>query len=234
MTIRPHQSLGDIVTRNPSLACELERRGLDYCCGGSETLQQACDERGLDVTTVVDELVALGADAVAAPWSTMGAVQLVRHIESTHHRYLWDELPRLSALCTKVASVHGGNHPELAEIQRVFDDIRSDLEPHLLKEEQRLFPMIGELAVSESPSAARGSIEQPVSVMLREHDVVGKLFAHLRDLTDGYHVPDDGCASYIALFAGLDVLEADTHLHIHKENNLLFPMVVHLEQRLHA
>lgn len=231
--IHRDQSLGQLVTEQPSLARELERRGLDYCCGGSSTLAQACSANELDVATVIAELESLAVDDTPPEWSKMGLVQLVDHIESTHHRYLWDELPRLSVLFDKVAVAHGGNHPELADSQRCFEAIRGDLEPHLSGEEQRLFPMVRELAVADTrPVGDSGSVAESVSDMFAEHDAVGALLAQLRELTDDYTVPPDGCASYTALFTGLEALEADTHLHIHKENNLLLPAVVRLEQRL--
>ena len=185
---------------------------------------------------VIDELAAATSDAPSAPgeaWATMGLVQLVDHLEATHHEYLWAELPRLSALLDKVLSVHGERHPELAAIHECYTTIRADLEPHLTKEERVLFPMIRELATASAPSASdRPSLQPPISVMLSEHDTVGDLLRRLRQLTDGYRPPADGCGSYEALFAGLEWLEADTHLHIHKENNLLFPAVVQVEQRL--
>jgi regulator of cell morphogenesis and NO signaling len=229
-------TLADIVTTHPALARELERRDLDYCCGGGTTLSEACNANGLDVATVIDELVAASLQSSESPgqsWATMGLVQLVDHLEATHHAYLWAEMPRLSALFDKVLSVHGERHPELVAIGECYTTIRTDLEPHLTKEERVLFPMIRELATaSTAPSFHCGSLQNPISVMLSEHDTVGDLLRQLRRLTDGYQPPADGCGSYEALFAGLEQLEADTHLHIHKENNLLFPTVVQVEQRL--
>ena len=160
----------------------------------------------------------------------MSADVLVDHLEATHHRYLWDEMPRVTALVDKIVSVHGARHPELAEVASCFAQVRADLEPHMLKEERMLFPMIRELAASTGmPSFHCGSLRNPISVMLSEHDAVGDLLAKLSRLTDGYTPPADGCASYVACFAAMAELEADTHLHIHKENNVLFPMVVRLE-----
>lgn len=229
-----HATLADIVTARPSTARVLERRGLDYCCGGAATLADACAARSIDPDAVLAELVGTaGASDEAAPdWATMSVGELVDHLERTHHRYLWDELPRLSALVDKVLSVHGGRHPELAEIAACFATIRTDLEPHLTKEERVLFPMVRELDASPTtPDFHCGSLRNPISVMLAEHDTVGELLARLRELTDGYQAPADACASYTALFAGLAELEADTHLHVHKENNVLFPAVVELEAR---
>jgi regulator of cell morphogenesis and NO signaling len=231
--IAPTSRLADLVTADPSLARELERRGLDYCCGGTRTLEEACVARELDPETVVDELVAARHPQPVDAWTTMDAVQLVDHIESTHHRYLWDELPRLSALVAKVRDVHGRRHPELHEVDGCFAELRADLEPHLMKEERVLFPMIRELAVATSPPAFHcGSIRNPISMMMREHDQAGELLARQRRLTREYQPPADACASFTALYQGLHELEADTHLHIHKENNVLFPLVTTMEAAL--
>jgi regulator of cell morphogenesis and NO signaling len=130
-----------------------------------------------------------------------------------------------------VTLVHGRNHPELHEVAAAFEELRSDLEPHMLKEERVLFPMIWELASAneQRPAFHCGSLRNPISVMLIEHDRAGELLVRLRELTQGYAPPADGCASYEACYRALSELEADTHLHIHKENNLLFPMVVQME-----
>lgn len=139
-------------------------------------------------------------------------------------------MPRITALLDKIVSVHGDRHPELADVAACYGRIRADLEPHLMKEERVLFPMVRELATSDGvPAFHCGSPRNPISVMLAEHDDVGELLAELRTLTSDYTVPADGCASYQAAFAALERLEADTHLHVHKENNLLFPMVVRME-----
>jgi regulator of cell morphogenesis and NO signaling len=233
--ITPETTLGDVVTNHPSLARELERRGLDYCCGGGRTLGEACTAQGLDPLIVAAELAAGATGDAAAPWANVDMVELVEHLEATHHRYLWDELPRLSALTEKVATVHGANHPELTDIQTCYAAIRADLEPHLLKEERVLFPMIRELAAATSaPSFHCGTLRNPINVMHDEHEVMGALLGRLRDLTDDFTPPADGCASYTALFAGYQELVTDTHLHIHKENHLLFPAVERAEARLTA
>jgi regulator of cell morphogenesis and NO signaling len=222
--------LAEAVDANPELAREFESRGLDYCCGGQRTLSEACALVGLDLAATVAELSHVGATSGAARWTTMSADELVGHLESTHHRYLWEEMPRVSALVEKIVSVHGDRHPELVEIASCFAQVRADLEPHMVKEERMLFPMIRELAAStDLPAFQCGSLRNPISVMLSEHDAVGDLLAKLRRLTDGYTPPADGCGSYVACFAAMADLEADTHLHIHKENNVLFPMVVQLE-----
>ena len=234
--IDENMTLGELVNAYPQLARELERWGLDYCCRGGRTLATACDAAGLSPHALVAELTALTRRPAAVEnWTTMSAAELVGHIVSTHHRYLWAELPRLTDLTEKVNRVHGANHPELPEVEAVFDDLRTDLEPHMLKEERVLFPMIRDLAIAPAaPPSQCGSVRGPISVMLAEHDRAGDLLARLRELTEGYAPPVDACASYEACYRELAELEADTHLHIHKENNLLFPMVVELENQVSA
>ena len=190
-----------------------------------------CRLIGLDPASTVDELSHLASPAPPPAWAAMAPDVLVDHLELVHHRYVWEELPRLTVLLDKIVSVHGARHPELADVEACFADLRADLEPHVLKEERVLFPMIRTLVTSsELPSFHCGSLQNPVSVMRREHDAVADLLARLRRLTNDYTPPPDACASYTACYAGLAQLEADTHLHVHTENNLLFPQVLVLER----
>lgn len=145
--------LADAVDAHPQLAREFERRGLDYCCGGARTIAEACAPLGLDPAVTVDELAAAAQVAEPAAWTTMTLVELVGHLETTHHRYLWDEMPRVTALLEKIEGVHGGRHPELSEVSRCFALVRADLEPHMLREERVLFPMIRELETSSDVPA---------------------------------------------------------------------------------
>ena len=216
-------SLGDIVAARPAAARVFETFGLDYCCNGDRTLEDACTSAGVDLDTVAARLADL--DDAPAPWTALGMSELAAHIVETHHEYLYEELPLLDALAKKVYSVHGQRHPELAEIADAVFALRADLEPHLAKEELILFPAIK--AIEEGEREFRfGPIDNPVGVMRNDHDRAGELLAKLRELTGGYRVPDDACASYRSLFDRLEELEADTHAHIHKENHTLFPAAI--------
>ncbi len=162
----------------------------------------------------------------------MSAPELMDHLERTHHVYLGEALSRLTAITGRVIDAHGARHPELYDVSVALQELRTDLEPHLAKEEQILFPMIRQLYASEElPTFHCGSLQNPITMMEAEHDRAGAVLARLRSLTSGYTPPSDGCATYVALYAGLAELEADTHLHIHKENNVLFPAVVQEETR---
>jgi regulator of cell morphogenesis and NO signaling len=220
-------TLGEIVTLHPSLAVELERRGLDYCCHGARTLATAARDAGLDPRTVADELSVATVDEPPADWASLGLLELVDHIESVHHRHLWVELPRISALVDKIVEVHGDRHAELAEVHRLSTELRADLEPHLAREEQTLFPMIRRLvASSERTPAQNHELVGQIEALAAEHETVGALLEELNRVTGGYTPPADGCASYAACYLALAELEADTHLHVHKESNVLFPALV--------
>jgi regulator of cell morphogenesis and NO signaling len=212
--------LGDIVTADPSSTRILERFGIDYCCNGQRSVAEACAASDVEVDQL---LAALQAEEPGrrADWAELDDAALIDHILRTHHRFLWEEFPRMSALVDKVARVHGPNHSELARVREAFQQLRNGVEPHLRTEETVLFPELAE---------RNGAAERPISDKLRtaldenmaEHDRAGALLAELRRLTDGYTIPADACASYTAMLSGLEEIEADLHMHVHKENNVLF------------
>jgi regulator of cell morphogenesis and NO signaling len=228
------RTLAEIVDLDAGSARVLERFGLDYCCGGHRSLDTACTEAGVDAGEVVAALATTEPQGPPA-WATMGPGELVDHLESTHHARLHDELPRLQALAEKVEGVHGGRHPGLARVTELTVALRQDLEPHLAKEEAILFPMIRQLAsATDAPAFHCGSIANPIRVMVAEHERTGELLEELRGATDDFTPPDDACASYRALFEGFAEITADTHLHVHKENDVLFPAVLVLADRIDA
>jgi regulator of cell morphogenesis and NO signaling len=220
------RTLGDVVARNPAAARVLDRLGLDYCCHGQRTVAGACAEAGLDPVEVAAALDAVepGGDT---SWAGLELPALADHIVESHHGYLKDELPLVDGLAEKVLAVHGGGHPELDQVRSLVRALRADLEPHLQKEEQILFPAIHELARGRREFPF-GALSNPIRMMLLEHDSAGELLAVLRTVTGGYAVPADACASYRSLYERLEALEADTHVHIHKENHTLFPAALEL------
>ena len=231
MEVTTDRTLAEVVNASTGATRVLESFGLDYCCGGKSRLDDACSGAGVELALVLDALANL-EPGPEPDWASMGPVELVNHLEAVHHAYLHTELPRLDALADKVAGVHGDRHPELHEVRATYRALQADLEPHLMKEERALFPMIRELATASTPPTFHcGSLQNPISVMMTEHERAGELLSAVRAQTNGYRTPADGCASYRAFYEGLDELETDTHLHVHKENNVLFPAVVALEQR---
>lgn len=225
------RSLGALVAESPARARVLDRLGLDYCCHGDRSLAEAAEAAGLDPDTVVAALAAVTQTAGTATVPTADdPMTLIDDILSSHHAYLRDELPALVSLAAKVEDVHGARHPELAVVHQLVVALQADLEPHMMKEERVLFPAV-RLLVDGPRQFGFGSIDNPIQTMRFEHEQAGELLAQLRQVTADYAVPADGCASYEALYRRLGHLEEDTHLHIHKENNVLFPMAAALQAR---
>jgi regulator of cell morphogenesis and NO signaling len=215
-------TLAELVTVNPAAARVLDRFELDYCCRGHQTLPDACAALGLDAAAVADAVAAV-EPAGDTSWTTLDATALADHIVETHHRYLWDELPLLDGLADKVQSVHAERHPELPEVRRLVRELVESLGPHLAEEEDVLFPAVRSLAATGATDAAH--VTKLLAAMDVEHDRAGALLARLRATTAAYAVPDDACASYRSLYERLEALELDTHLHVHKENHVLFPTI---------
>ncbi|WP_420174281.1 iron-sulfur cluster repair di-iron protein [Luteococcus sp. OSA5] len=227
-------TLGDLVAQDMRRARILEQYGLDYCCNGQRSLAQAAETAGLDADRLAHELDLPEAPA-DQPAQPLANAALAHDIVDTHHAYLWQEMPRLQALVDKVFQVHGEKHPELARVREAYTAAVADLEPHLTKEERVLFPAISKLEKAQAPVAFPfGSLANPIRQMMSEHDVAGDLFKEMRELTDGFTPPEGACNSYRAMLTGLDEMERDLHLHIHKENNVLFPQVLRMEQRINA
>jgi regulator of cell morphogenesis and NO signaling len=221
------KTVGELVTEQPGRSRAFERLGIDYCCGGKRRLRDACERLKLDPATVLRELARADATSSSQPekdWSTAPMSELVEHIVTTHHGYLREALPRLAYLVTKVATVHGSAHPELQKLHRVFSGLQIELEEHMEKEEQVLFPLCRELATArEVPEFHCGSVNRPIMRMMLEHQDAGDALAEMRALTDNFTPPADACTTYRAMLDGLAELERDMHQHVHKENNLLFP-----------
>lgn len=211
-------TVGELATTRPLSVKVLQRMGIDFCCGGTRPLDEACAARAIDADVLLAEVEVL--EAAARPderrWDQAPLPELVDYILVKHHRPLDTELPRLDALLRKVTAVHYDKDSTLMEgLRQAWSDLRDDLLPHMAKEERVLFPWI--------KSGQGASAGAPIQVMATEHERVGEILAELRRLTGGYVVPAEACGSWRALWQGLEALEADLHRHIHLENNILFP-----------
>ena len=231
------QTVGQMVVERPQRSRVFDRLHIDYCCGGKRTLEEACTKRGLDLKTVIAELEAFDAEAEAQGDAVRPAnltmTELADDIERTHHAYLREELPRLGGLVKKVSAVHGQAHPWLTGLTSVYAKLVAELEPHMLKEEQILFPLIRELdQATTTPSFHCGSVGNPIRMMEMEHQNAGAALDRIREMTTDYEIPEGACNSFRAMLSGLEHLEADLHLHIHKENEILFPKASEMEAKL--
>jgi regulator of cell morphogenesis and NO signaling len=233
----------DVVVNHPETRQVLESLGIDYCCGGGNTLGAAVAAAGLELAGVISAVEQAVADAALPEraaersWSDAALTELVDHIEQTHHVYTKESLSRLGDLFAKVLQAHGARHGDMLKpLQTTFAGLRDELEMHLMKEEQVLFPYIRAMETSlqqtgQVPPMHCGTVQNPIQQMVAEHEDAGDALARMRSLTDGYALPEDACASFGALFEGLQELEEDLHQHIHLENNILFPRSIAMEAK---
>lgn len=239
MNITPDQSIGSIVAEDYRAAAVLTQRGIDFCCKGGRSVEEVCRTKGIDpaeLTSEIEELLSRdtkpGEDFKS--W-TMG--RLVDHIEAVHHRYVEARIPVIAQYLDKLCKVHGDRHPELFDIAMEFAGCASAMSVHMKKEELVLFPFINQLEKAERegtqpPTPHFGTVDNPVHMMMEDHDAEGERFRRIAKLSANYTNPPDGCATYMTAMAMLKEFEEDLHLHIHLENNILFPRAVALEKQL--
>jgi regulator of cell morphogenesis and NO signaling len=239
MTLTTTRTVGEIAAEMPGTTREFEKLGIDYCCGGSRTLGEACAAANISIDEALARLEKSAESNrfdAKQDWQKQLLADLISHITGTHHAFVRTESPRIEALAAKVAGVHGKNHPELLQVKDVFSALAAELSVHLMKEEQILFPYVqrmeeSALAGETAPPAMFGTVLNPVRMMMQEHDGAGDSLRTLRTITKDYVVPDDACISYRTLYQALEGYEADLHQHIHLENNILFPRAVAMETK---
>lgn len=230
MTITDQTLVSEIATQMPSSIRVFQRYGIDFCCGGRMPLGTVCRDHELPFDEVRSALEASAGHRTDSDrdWTRASLPELIDHIVDTYHARLREDLPRLEEMAGRVARVHGAKAPQtLDRIAAIARELSADLHDHMHKEEQVLFPAIRALAARRAP-ALPVPLDAPVRVMMREHDQAGALLAELRTITDGYAVPEWACATARALYAGLEELERDMHVHVHLENNVLFPAALRL------
>ena len=239
MTFNSSTTVREVATSIPQSTRVFEKFKIDYCCGGATPLIEACANAGIDFQVLEQMLQDVAKpDEVAkkeTDFQQTSLPELVEHIVNTHHCFTKDEMTRLQPLFDKVLSVHGENHPELRQANALFKRLCADLTPHMFKEEQILFPYIVNLAKAAmhkmpAPFAPFGTVNNPVRMMMMEHDVAGEIVKELRAATNDYTVPPDVCISYKTLYDALAQFEQDLHQHIHLENNILFPRAIETEE----
>jgi len=229
MHVTGETTVGEIVAGDFRAAAVFHEFGIDFCCGGRRSLADACGERQVDTGAVLDAVKqALSVPSSAPRFDEWSPETLIGFIVGNHHEYVRRALPSLTAHTQKLAAVHGSRHPELHEVARLAQSIADDMTAHMAKEERILFPFIAQLSEAArdgrpAPHAPFGSIDNPIRMMEHEHDATGAAMARIRELTDDYAVPADGCTTYQVCLRELDAFERDLHAHVHLENNILFP-----------
>lgn len=228
--------IGNMVAEDFRTAAIFKRHGIDFCCKGGRTIEEACNNKKLDPEKIYEELEALPKnEGTSIDFNSWSLDLLADYIEKTHHRYVEEKTSVLQAFLDKLCKVHGGRHPELFEINAIFNESAHDLAAHMKKEELILFPFVRNMIKSKTSGnnllqPPFGTVENPVHMMQHEHTVEGDRFRKIAEITHEYTPPADACNTYKVAFAMLQDFENDLHKHIHLENNILFPKAIQLEK----
>lgn len=235
-------TIGEIVRADYRTSDVFKKYGIDFCCGGGKSIAAACEEQALDVDTIIEEIkktvaTAKGNDS-GLPYDEWPLDLLANYVQKIHHGYVTKAIPVLTAYLDKIAQVHGDRHPELFEIKELYAETAGELTKHMKKEELMVFPYIQKLmqlegaGATELPTPAFGSIAALIDQMEEEHEEEGDRFKKIAALSNNYTPPQDACNTYMVAFQKLKEFEEDLHLHIHLENNILFPKSKELEKSI--
>lgn len=233
-------SIGEIVAADYRTAAVFHSYGIDFCCKGNRSLEEVCEERSVDLAVLMKNLeeITSGKQENMIDYSSWDVLLLTDYIERIHHAYVNQKTPVIQQFLEKICRVHGQKHPELFEIRSLFNESAGELAQHMKKEELILFPYIRNL-YQESTGQKKirftpgfGTIKKPILMMQEEHNTEGERFAKIAALTQNYLPPEGACRTYCVTFAMLKEFEEDLHLHIHLENNILFPKSIELESEI--
>ncbi len=236
MTATEDMTVREIVANDFRAAEVFQRHGIDFCCKGNRSIEDACSTAGISVERVLREVVEITTPpASGGPRFNFWDLEtLVSYIEANHHAFVRRTIPVLLTHTEKVAKVHGEAHPELPKVAHLFKLVAEEMTSHMAKEEHILFPYIVALeqasaAGTTAPASPFGTVRNPIRMMEAEHESAGDAMAQIRDLTSGYAIPEGACTTYRVCLQELEAFERDLHEHVHLENNILFPRAVELE-----
>jgi len=237
MSLQEITTIGDFVAKDYRTAAIFSKYGIDFCCKGQRTIDEVCKKKNLNEALLLEELNAVLAtkNDSEIDFSSLPLDLLIDYIEKTHHRFVEEKTQIIIPFLDKLCDVHGGNHPELFEINQLFKESAEELASHMKKEELILFPFVKEMINATKSHGTIGkpffeTVKNPIAAMMNEHDNEGERFRTISALTNNYTTPEDACNTYKVTFSMLKEFEDDLHKHIHLESNILFPKAKALEK----
>jgi regulator of cell morphogenesis and NO signaling len=239
MNTTKEKTIGEMVADDYRTAGVFESFGIDFCCKGNQTIDEVCENKNISKSLLHNDLekIKVSEDNQVADYKSWPLDLLADYIEKKHHRYVENKTPFLKQYLDKICTVHGKNHPELFLINDLFNQSAGELAAHMKKEELILFPFVRKMAIAKqenhpSPLPPFGTVQSPIKTMMHEHDTEGEIFRRIKELTNNYTPPLNACNTYKVTFALLKEFEEDLHLHIHLENNILFPKSIEMEKEV--
>jgi len=230
------QTIGEMVAKNYRSAPVFKKYGIDFCCKGGRTIEDACASKGIDPQPLIADLEAATSekDTSAVDYTTWKLDRLANHIEDVHHTYVVEATEQLKPFLDKVVKVHGDEHPYLIEIRDMFFEGAGAMAQHMKKEELILFPFIKKMQMAKDagepmPQPSFGTVGNPIAMMKAEHEDEGERYEKMSEMTDGFNPPEYACNTWRVTYGLLKEFQDDLFQHIHLENNILFPKALEME-----
>jgi len=239
MTLTEQSIIGELVAEDYRYATVFQKNKIDFCCQGNRTIEEACDKKKVNIDSLLSELTVAAQvnGSSTKDFNSWPLDLLADYIEKKHHRYVESRITEIKPMLAKIVKVHGELNPELLEVEALFLGSAGELTAHMKKEEFILFPFVKKLVqASENKTELTpshfGTVANPIEMMMDEHSAEGDRFRKIAELTQDYSLPKGACTTYMVTYSLLKEFEQDLHLHIHLENNILFPKAVALEKSL--
>ncbi|MFV0529952.1 MAG: iron-sulfur cluster repair di-iron protein [Flavobacteriales bacterium] len=239
MEISKEKTVAEFVRENIKTTDIFYRYGIDYCCGGGISIEEACKRKNIGVEELLKQLEIVNKEVIQedVDYKSWALDDLINHIVQKHHQYVRESIPVIIQYSDKVAKVHGKSHPEVIKINKLFHEVAKELTSHMQKEENILFPYIADLlkvqeGTKENQIPPFGTVNNPIRMMIAEHEEAGSLLSEIARLSSNYTPHEEACNTFRALYSKLKEFEQDLHIHIHLENNILFIRAIELEEQL--
>jgi regulator of cell morphogenesis and NO signaling len=239
MKLNSDKTIGEIVAEDYRTAAVFKNYKIDFCCNGNKKFDDVCKNKNIDADSLMNELNTVQNRNIdrSVDFNSFPLDLLADYIEKKHHRYVEAKIPEIKEYLSKLCEAHGKEHNELFKIKEEFENSAGELAMHMKKEELILFPYIRKMAVADSRNEKIslpkfGTVQNPIQTMIYEHNVEGKRFQEISNLSNNYSIPKDGCNTFRVAYSLLKEFEEDLHIHIHLENNILFPKSIELEKKL--
>lgn len=232
------KTVAEIVTENIRTADVFKKNGIDFCCGGNVNVQDVCKKKGVDYSKIKEDILNIGNAPIGAQdFNTWDIDFLADYIVNTHHKYVAEANQLIVQYSDRVAKVHGHHYTETVEINRLFHAIANELNQHMVKEENILFPFIKEIGKAKKEGLSLspppfGTIQNPINMMEAEHTDAGEIIMQIKELSNNFTPPEGACNTFRALYSKLEEYQNDLFQHIHLENNILFPKAIQFEKEL--
>ena len=238
MEIKENQIIGELVAQDYRAASVFKKYKIDFCCNGYRTIFEACKKNKINPSSIINDLdAATQTRETAIDFQSWPLDLLADYIEKKHHRYVEEKTLEIKPYLAKICQVHGEHHPELLIINEEFLECANAFAVHMKKEELIIFPFIRKMVTTKKNSKllnkpSFGTVQNPIAMMMDDHEAEGKRFERIAKLSDDYTPPKDACNTYRVSLALLKEFEDDLHLHVHLENNILFPKAIKMEKEL--